>query len=312
MAARQAAQRRSPVSIGLADLLALRSAGESISLPTSRVRVLASGGHLSTLKGRGVEYDESRPYQPGDDLRTFDWRVTARTGKPHTKIFREERNRPVLVWLDLRRSMNFATRGVYKSVLAAETAALIAWTSVAGGDRLGGLIFSDSTHQELRPALGRRATLALLSAIAAAPLWQDTRAGGDTEEPEPAAHALERLVRVVRPGSLVFMLSDFRGLGADARKHLWQLRAHSDLVLMHYFDPLESELPPPGRYRIQAGRMSVAIHTGGRDARERYRRRFEARRELLNSVARLPGVRLIECATTDDPRSLLAKQFMKR
>ncbi len=130
----------------------LRARPSQLTAP--RVRVVTSGGHLSPYKGRGVEFDESRPYQPGDDLRTIDWRVTARTGKPHTKVFREERNRPVFVWLDLRRPMLFATRGEFKGVRAAEMAALIAWSAVAHGDRLGGLVFSESEHHELRPALG--------------------------------------------------------------------------------------------------------------------------------------------------------------
>ena len=92
----------------------------------------------------------------------MDWRVTARTGKPHTKVFREERNRPVFVWLDLRRPMLFATRGAFKAVRAAEIAALVAWSAVANGDRLGGLVFSETEHHELRPALGARAALRLL------------------------------------------------------------------------------------------------------------------------------------------------------
>ena len=151
---------QSPVRVALADLLRLRAAGEAVRLTAPRVRVAASGGHLSPYKGRGVEFDESRLYQPGDDLRTIDWRVTARTGKPHTKVFREERNRPVFVWLDLRRPMLFATRGAYKGVRAAEIAALIAWSAVANGDRLGGLVFTETEHHELRPALGMRAASA--------------------------------------------------------------------------------------------------------------------------------------------------------
>jgi uncharacterized protein (DUF58 family) len=108
----------SPVRVTLTDLVRLRPAGEAVRLTAPRVRVATVGGHLSPYKGRGVEFDESRPYQPGDDLRTMDWRVTARTGKPHTKVFREERNRPVFVWLDLRRPMLFATRGAFKGVRA--------------------------------------------------------------------------------------------------------------------------------------------------------------------------------------------------
>ena len=145
------------VRASLPELIALRAAGESLNLAAMRVRALGEGGHLSPFKGRGVEYDESRLYQPGDDLRTMDWRVTARTGKPHTKIFRDERDRPVLVWLDLRRPMHFATRGAFKAVRAAQTAALISWSAVANGDRLGGLVFSEREHVEIRPGLGRRA-----------------------------------------------------------------------------------------------------------------------------------------------------------
>ena len=179
---------QSPVRVALADLLRLRAAGEAIRLTAPRVRVAAAGGHLSPYKGRGVEFDESRPYQPGDDLRTIDWRVTARTGKPHTKVFREERNRPVFVWLDLRRPMLFATRGAYKGVRAAEMAALIAWSAVANGDRLGGLVFSETEHHELRPALGLRSALRLFQKIAADSLWQP--ASSDAPAEVDAEHAL--------------------------------------------------------------------------------------------------------------------------
>src|SRR5690606_41339532 len=110
------AQPRSPVAVTLRDLLELRGPGEALTINAPRVRVVTSGGHLSPYKGRGIEFDESRPYQPGADLRPIDWRVTARTGKPHPKILREARNRPVIVWLDLRKPLPFATRGAYAGV----------------------------------------------------------------------------------------------------------------------------------------------------------------------------------------------------
>ena len=162
----------SPARIELAELIRLKPAGESLKIGALRVRAIEAGGHLSRLKGRGVEFDESRPYQPGDDLRTMDWKVTARTGKPHTKVFREERDRPVILWLDLRRPMLFATKGVFKAVRAAQTAALVAWSAVANGDRLGGLIFSDREHVELRPRLGRRAALRMLRVICDTAFWE--------------------------------------------------------------------------------------------------------------------------------------------
>jgi uncharacterized protein (DUF58 family) len=306
-----AATSSSPVRVAVADLLRLRGAGEGITLTAPRVRVAATGGHLSPYKGRGVEFDESRPYQPGDDLRTIDWRVTARTGKPHTKVFREERNRPVFVWLDLRRPMLFATRGAYKGVRAAEMAALIAWSAVSNGDRLGGLVFSDTEHHELRPALGPRSAFRLFQRIASDSLWTP-RAADPAPAEIDADHALLRLTRVARPGSLIFLLSDFRRLGADADRHLRQLAGHCDLVLAHFFDAIESELPPPGRYRIQSAGRTFSIETGNDALRRQYHDRFAARVAALKSLARLPGIHVLDCATHADTRQLLAQQFRQR
>ena len=308
--ATQAYAVQSPVRVALADLLRLRAAGEGLRLTAPRVRVAATGGHLSPYKGRGVEFDESRLYQPGDDLRTIDWRVTARTGKAHTKVFREERNRPVFVWLDLRRPMLFATRGAYKGVRAAEVAALIAWSAVANGDRLGGLVFSETEHHELRPSLGMRAALRLFQKIAADSLW-DPAALSSTQATD-ADHALLRLTRVARPGSLIFLISDFRRLGADAERHLRELSGHCDLVLVHVFDPVEAELPPPGRYRVVSAGRTLSIETSNDALRRKYRERFAMRVDALRSLATGPGIHLLECATHADARALLAQKFRQR
>lgn len=297
----------SPVRVTINDLIRQKPAGESLRLAAPRVRVLAAGGHLSPFKGRGVEFDESRPYQPGDDLRTIDWRVTARTGKPHTKVFREERNRPVILWLDLRRPMMFATRGAYKAVVAAEAAALIAWSAIANGDRLGALVFSDSDHHEQRPRLGRRAALQLFQLICDSAGWS---AADDAEAtPTDTDRSLLRLTRVARPGSLIFLLSDFRNLGPDSERHLQQLASHCDLLLLHVYDPIEAELPPPGRYRIQIGDRSIAIDTGDMKTRADYRQKFEQRSARVHALRRLPGVTVLDCRTTDDPRIVLSRKF---
>ena len=298
-----------PDRVTLERLIALRTAGESLKLSALRVQAVGAGGHLSPFKGRGIEFDESRPYQPGDDLRLMDWRVMARTGKPHTKVFREERNRPVFVWLDLRAPMMFGTQGAFKAVRAAEAAALVAWGAIANGDRLGGLVFSDTAHEERRPRLGRRSALTLLKLIAEnrfwAPATSDAPGGG-------AEHALQRLTRVARPGSLLFLVSDFRGLGPDAERYLRELSRHGDVFLLHVFDPLEAELPPPGRYRIVVGGRSVTIDTSDQALRRKYHADFEAHRARLTALARLPGVSVIDLATSDDPRSVLARRFGSR
>jgi len=298
---------RSAVAVTIESLIRQRATGESIQITAPRVRVSTAGGHQSTFKGRGIEFDESRLYQPGDDLRTIDWRVTARTGEPHTKIFREERNRPIIAWVDLRREMMFATRGVFKAVVAAESAAIIAWSAIAHGDRLGGLVFSDTDHHELRPRLGRAAALRLFQLIADS--WH-------TPEFSPAhasaSSSLKRLTRVARPGSLVFLVSDFRDLDADGERHLRRLAVHSDLLLMHVYDQLEAELPPPGRYRIYDGARALPIETSGSAVRERYAEKFGQRRERLLRLQKLPGVAVVECRTDDDPQTVLGSRFRKK
>jgi uncharacterized protein (DUF58 family) len=222
-------------------------------------------------------------------------------------VFREERNRPIFVWLDMRSTMMFATRGVFKSVVAAELAGLLAWSAVANGDQLGGLVFAEAEHHELRPRLGRRAALRLLKLVAESSAWtaDDTAVAGLT------AHALLRMTRVTRPGSMLFLLSDFADLDDDAERQVRQLAARSDVFLVHVFDPIEAELPPPGRYRIQTGKRSFTIDTSDAAVRERHRSAFIVRRDRLAAMARMQGVRLLSAATNDDPYRLLLQHFSR-
>ena len=268
------------------------------------------GGHVSPYKGRGVEFDESRPYQPGDDLRTMDWRVTARTGKPHTKVFREERNRPVFVWLDLRRPMLFATRGAFKAVRAAEMAALIAWSAsrTATGSAASSSPRPSTTSSGPRSARARRCgccrPCAAESLVAAAGDGRDRR---DRRRARAAAAHARRAAR--QPDLPAQRLSPARrGLRAPPA----QLAGHCDLLLVHCYDAVEAELPPPGRYRIQGVGRSFSIETANEATRRRYHERFAARRAALEALCRGPGIRMVDCATDADPRSVLNQKFRSR
>ena len=156
----------SPVSVSQAGLIRLSGPARAIALDVLRVNSLQTGAYVSHFRGRGMEFDESRPYQPGDDPRSIDWRVTARSTTAYTKLFREERERPVLIVVDLRANMHFATRGNFKSVAASRAAALLSWAAHHRGDRLGGLIFGDTSHRELKPRLGRQAALRYVHELA--------------------------------------------------------------------------------------------------------------------------------------------------
>jgi uncharacterized protein (DUF58 family) len=287
------------VLVSSRDLIGLRQVGSTLPLKAIKSLSPGSGNLISRFKGRGMEFDEARPYEPGDDVRNLDWRVMARTGKPHTKLFREERERSVLLWVDYRAPMRFATRGSFKSVLAARAAAMLAWSAIGHGDRLGGLIFSEHTHFELRPKRGKRAVLDFIHNLADNQPTEQSNTDSRSQQ-EAAAHALARLRRVTRPGSLLFLLSDFRGLNETGEAHLTQLAKHNELVLLFLYDQLEQELPPPGRYRISNGARSLALNTADQKTREAYSRTFQGHRHYLSELCRRTGMHLLSCATDQD------------
>jgi uncharacterized protein (DUF58 family) len=286
------------VRVKLSTLIGLHRDARNIPLIASKVKAQMSGGYLSAFRGRGMEYHESRPYQSGDDIRAIDWRVTARSGRTHTKVYREERERPVLLCVDLCRTMFFGTRTCFKSVLAAKLAALLAWSSVHHGDRVGGLLFSETHHLEFRPKRGKAAALHLIQQLASHPAW--SAQGKTTNGHGAGSEALNRLRHVTRPGSLVILVSDFRFLDDSCRIHLSQLARHNDVVLLFTHDPLEHELPPSGRYRLTDGDTEVNLDSANAANRDQYARRFTRHHEELVNLCNQLQIFLLDVSTTSD------------
>jgi uncharacterized protein (DUF58 family) len=299
----------SPVSVSQAGLIRLNGPARAIALNVLRINSLQTGAYVSHFRGRGMEFDESRPYQPGDDPRSIDWRVTARSTTAYTKLFREERERPVLVCVDLRSNMHFATRGCFKSVNASRAAALLAWAAHHRGDRLGGLIFGDTTHRELKPRLGRRAALRFVHQLAEHRDW--THRGVANDE-EPLTQAMSALRRVARPGSLVVVISDFIGFNRAAQSYLSSVARHNEVLAVFLNDPLEHELPPPGRYRIVSPDDELAIDTYAAAARRDYANEFAERSHDLEAFCHRYGVHLMPMSTDDDPVSTLQTALGRR
>lgn len=290
------------VRVTLPALIALHRAAEALSLKPGRIRALGSGDYHSPFKGRGMEFDEVRAYAQGDDVRTLDWRVTARTGHPHTKLFCEERERAVLLWVDMRSAMFFATQGAFKAVRAAQAAALLGWSAVHQGDRLGGLVFSENGHVELRPKRGKPPLLHLLQQLVVHPAWLHHAAVRDPLASEQALNqALARLRSVAQPGSLIILLSDFAHLNGQSSAHLAQLARHNELILVDIHDPMEQELPPPGQYRLSDGENFMTMATENQHLRERYRSRFAQRQEELQQLCRRHKMTLLPLGTADEP-----------
>jgi uncharacterized protein (DUF58 family) len=271
--------------IGLADLIALREEARRLDLvPRRRVLATRSGGHLSPFRGRGMEFDESRVYQPGDDPRNMDWRVTARAGTAHVKLFREERERPVWLAVDQGPGMRFGTRVAFKSVIAARAAALLAWAAADQGDRVGGLVFDGAGHFECRPVPRTRGLLPLLNALART--GDTAAAGAGATGPASLSGAAARLAQRVRPGSLVFLISDFAGLTLQDGAWLARLSGGSEVVLVQVFDPLEAVPPPPGRYPVTDGERQGVLDLRTTSRRQAWRQLFAERVALLEELGR--------------------------
>lgn len=305
------------VRIRLSTLIGLSRDAKNIPLDLNSVKAPMSGGYLSSFRGRGMEFHESRPYQPGDDIRAIDWRVTARSGLTHTKIYQEERERPVLLWVDLSPTMFFGTRQCFKSVLAAKLAALLAWSSVQHGDRLGGLVFSDQHHDEFRPKQGNASVLHFIKKLASHPAWSGHKKTGEKTDnnsdlnqqrsPDAGIQALKRLRQVAKPGSLIVLISDFRFLSDNCRTHLAHLARHNDVVLLFTHDPLEQALPPSGYYQITDGVSRLAVDSSNAASRDQYQQRFRTHHQMLEQLCRQFQLLLIDVSTTSNLLDVLKK-----
>jgi len=287
-------------------LIQLQQPAAALHLKAGYPRALMAGGHLSRFQGRGIEFDEVRPYQPGDDIRSMDWRVTARTGKPHTKLFREERERPALMLVDMRPAMFFATRGALKSVIAAECASLLAWSVMQQGDRIGSLVFGGERSAETqlaRPVRGRRGVLRLLGNVINHPNWKQRPQAAD--ESDSLLMLLQRAFHAARTGSMIIIISDGRGMNDKAASLLKRLLQHHTVVFILVYDAFEADMPEVGELQASDGTQRRCVDTDSAKQRQQHQAHFSTRRAYLKDLSRLPGFVLLECATHDDPFSVL-------
>ena len=252
------------------------------------------GLHHSKLRGRGVDFDQVRVYQPGDDVRTIDWRVTARTQEPHTKLFHEERERPIYLLVEQSRQLFFGSGLMFKSVLAARAAGLIGWAALGHNDRIGGLVFGGQDNHEIKPRRSKQSLLQLLSRLARAnqALSADTPLVRDS-----FGQALRRAREVLRPGSLVVILCDERTLGDSSEQQLILLARHTDLLLLPVSDPLDHALPASGLLRFADGDAQLDVDTEDANLQHSYRDQAQARRARWQRLANKLGVPLLSLST---------------
>lgn len=210
-------------------------------LPKQPVQSQLTGKHRSRLRGRGLDFEEVRNYNFGDDIRSIDWKVTARTKKPHTKVYTEERERPVFLLVDQSSSMFFGSQRFMKSVVAAEAAAISAWKVLAVGDRIGGIVFDNDSWEEVKPKRSSKAVLQFLNSIVKKNnLLKSSRAGNQSGN--ILNIVLEQTLRFVTHNYLVVIFSDFYGADNQTIKLLKQISRHNDLIAGIIADEMEKKL----------------------------------------------------------------------
>lgn len=297
-------------SVSIQSLCRLNVAAKSLTLLPTHIRSGRNGQYISPFKGRGMEFDEVRPYQQGDDIRHLDWRITARTGKAHSKLFREERCRPVLVCVDYRQPMFFATRGAFKSVQAAHIASLFAWAALKQSDQIGGLIFSEQCHDELRPHLGRKAAMHMLQRLSDIRYWQKEHHLVTPKQSATAMQeALSRLYQAAHAGSLIVILSDFRHMNEQAYKHLNLLARHHDVIAAFMYDSLEKQLPKKGVLQAHTGH--TPIHIDCASMHQAHTKAFQQRYEYMQTFCQKHRIFFMPCATNEDVLTLLQKNLRR-
>jgi uncharacterized protein (DUF58 family) len=291
-------------TVSLRALLGLRGqVGRARVTPV--VSRLGSGQQSSRLYGRGMDYAESRAYQAGDDVRRMDWRLTARSGKLHTKLFQEDREGSVLIVLDTHASMRFGTRGRFKSVQAARVAAAIAWRAAGAGERVG-LAAYGALDSVFLPRPGARAALAVCGALAR---W-DARSVAPRSELLSAA--LGRLRPLSRRASRVVLISDGFSCDSAAQARLRDIALHASACVLLVADALELELPPAGSYPLEhAGRQVLTVLHTERQRRD-FQRALGAGASRLRELAGALPCRLLQLDSGGDAVAASAEVFARR
>lgn len=262
------------------------------------------GRAASRLRGPGLDFEELRAYQPGDDIRSMDWRVTARVRSPYVRVYREEKERPVLVVVDQRSCMFFGSVRDMKSVAAARAAAIVAHRVVGGGDRIGAVIFGDKESSVFIPQRSERQVMRILGAL------RDHNHALVEREPAPTNfaaldQALEQVQRLASHDHLIVLISDLAGAGESTKRLATGIRRRNDVVVLWVNDPLEEALPDVGEAVLGDGELQVQVNTKSSAVRQLFLEDVQQRRARASTFALRFDVPLLPLSTAERVRTQL-------
>lgn len=297
------------VYAALAELMALEARARGLSFVARQpLSSILSGNHASRLRGRGLSFDELRHYIPGDDLRHLDWRASLRYGKPFVRTFTEERDRPTLVLVDQRMSMYFGSQRYFKSVSAAQLAAICVWMAFHAGDRVGGMVFGNQQVDYVRPLRSRARVEALCSAVIKANQRLSAYAA-DEENDAQLDKVLRSCVASAGHDHLICIISDFAGIGPDTLALLRQLRQHNDVIAIQVYDPIALQLPDKGRLNVTQGAQQVEFEVGQRRINRPLGEFLAGRLRDVAELLRRSQVPLMLVSTGDDSLEQLRREL---
>jgi uncharacterized protein (DUF58 family) len=281
------------------DLIRLQHQVSGFSfLPKQPITSLLSGRHASRLRGRGLNFEEIRRYLPGDDIRSMDWKVTARTKKPHTRVYTEERDRPAILVVDQRLSMFFGSQVAMKSVTAAETAALAAWRAMSMGDRVGALVFNDTDISEIKPHRSRKSVTHVLQTVTQYNHTLKIDAGIKTS-PEMLNQVLKKVMHLAKHDYLVCIISDLNGANSETERLVSLIAGHNDLIVCLMYDQLETQLPKGGTLVVSDGELQLEIDTSKGRVQKDFAEIFDVRLQKIKEWLSKRGIPILPLSTSE-------------
>ena len=275
------------------ELLALKSYANKISLfNRQRVHQVKSGSNSSHARGRGMDFEEVRAYQPYDDIRLIHWSLTARLGKTYTKIYKEERERAVYLIVDQSLSMKFGTRVCFKNVLAAKLAAIFGFATLNGNDQIGGMVFNDQKAEFIKPNRSRSSLLNIFNILSNNQAIKSYKGGLD--------NTLKFILQKMQSGSTVIIISDFNQINYNTETYLKLLAEKSQVINLFVYDKLEKQLPGDGVFNFTDFGTNYLQILNNNKNNELYSKEFNIRMNLVENISQKNNMQFIKIATDED------------
>ncbi|WP_395166675.1 DUF58 domain-containing protein [Francisella salimarina] len=283
------------VKADIQELLNHRYQAKSLKLfANQKVNTTNAGTNISNAKGRGMDFDEVRHYQAGDDIRLMHWSLTARLGKPYTKVYHEERERSLYFIVDQNSTMNFGTRECFKCVKAANTLALLGFGALEAHDKVGGIIFDDQGYNFYPAKQDKSALIKMFNFITT------DHKDYQLKSQKKLADVIKFLYAKVRSNSVIIIISDFSSFDEQAKQYLKLLRAKNEVINIFSYDPIEKELPALDTYYFSDGEHRIVLDAASKKQRSVYKNLYQERYTAIKDFSRKNKTGFIEIATNDD------------